>query len=433
MSKVTFNEDDYAQRMYGWATDLFPLNRSITGLGVRQTLEYLKEILPEICVFDVPSGTEVFDWTVPDEWEIQEGWVENEKGERIIDFKNNNLHVVGYSTPVDCWLELEELNTHLHSRPDLPDAIPYVTSYYERTWGFCVSHKQRMELRPGKYHAVIKSRHFTGVLNYDELLIPGETDEEIFLSTYLCHPSMANNELSGPVVTAAISLWLMTLKKRRYSYRVVFVPETIGSIVYLSRHLKQLQKRVVAGFNVTCVGDNNAFSFLPSKTGDTLADKAAKYVLDRHFSEYTTFAWTTRGSDERQYCAPGVDLPVASIMRSKYGTYKEYHTSLDDLNFISPDGLRGGFEAIKMAIDALEKNISPVATKIGEPMLSKHGLYPTLSQVGSVAEDTKLMMDIITYSDGTKDLIDLSIMLDTPLSDLFDKANLLIANGVIKQ
>ena len=418
------------QEMHAWAVDLFPICRSLTGDGVRQTLAYLEARLPGLQVHSVPSSTAALDWTVPEEWRIRDAWVENSAGERVIDFRASNLHVVGYSEPVDRWLSRDELDKYLHSLPEQPDAIPYVTSYYRRQWGFCLTHRAREGLPDGDYRAVIDSELFPGVLNYGELLIPGESEREIFLSTYICHPSMANNELSGPVVTTALARWLLSLPKRRYSYRIVFIPETIGSLVYLSRNLPELKRRVLAGFNVTCVGDDRAYGYLPSRHGDTLADRAALHALRSTVEPYTEWTWLDRGSDERQYCAPGVDLPVCSIFRSKYGSYPEYHTSLDDLDLVTPGGLRGGFEALSRAMLALEMNFVPVAAVLGEPQLGKRGLYANLSQKGSGITG-KLYLDLLTYSDGHHDLLGIAEILQVPIWDLYAAAVRLEREGLL--
>jgi aminopeptidase-like protein len=334
-----------------------------------------------------------------------------------VDFAANNLHVVGYSEPVDQWLDLEVLDEHLYSLPDQPNAIPYVTSYYQRRWGFCLSHNKREQLKPGRYRAVIDSELKPGVLNYGELLIPGKSNEEVFLSTYVCHPSMANNELSGPVVTTAIAQWIQTLPERRYTYRIVFIPETIGSLVYLSRHLDHLKQHVIAGFNVTCIGDERAYSYLPSRAGDTLSDQAAKHVLRHIDPQFVSYSWLDRGSDERQYCAPGVDLPIAAIMRSKYGEYPEYHTSLDDLNLVTPAGLKGGYLALKLALEVIEQNILPNITVLGEPQLGKRGLYPNISR-NRLGGGTQALMNLLTYCDGKRTLLEIADLIGQPMWNL---------------
>ena len=423
--------DSNGERMHAWARDLFPITRSITGKGVRATLTYLQGLLPGLEIRAVPTGTPAFDWTVPDEWTIRSAYIEDEAGQKIVDFANNNLHVVGYSEPVDEWLDLDGLQEHLYSLPDQPDAIPYITSYYQRRWGFCLSHKQREQLKPGRYRAVIDSELKPGVLNYGELLIPGETKEEIFLSTYICHPSMANNELSGPVVTTAIAQWIQGLPNRRYTYRIVFIPETIGSLVYLSRHLDHLKQHVVAGFNVTCIGDERAYSYLPSRAGNSLSDQAAKHVLRHIDPEFVSYSWLDRGSDERQYCAPGVDLPIATVMRSKYGEYPEYHTSLDDLNLVTPAGLGGGYTALQRAIEAIESNVIPVVTVLGEPQLGKRGLYPTLSTKGSTPA-VRVMMNLISYCDGNHSLLDIADLIAQPIWELKPLLEPLVEHGLVE-
>lgn len=421
------------QSMYDLCTELFPICRSITGNGVRRTLSILNSVIGgELVVHEIPSGTKVFDWTVPKEWNIKDAWIKNSKGNKILDFQNTNLHIVGYSLPVDKIVSLEELKNIIYTQHEQPDVIPYVTSYYKERYGFCMTQNQKDSLPEDNYHIFIDSELKDGSLTYGELIIPGESNQEIFLSTYICHPSMANNELSGPSVAIHLAKWLKSLSKRRYTYRIIFIPETIGSITYLSKNLEYLKEHVIAGFNLSCVGDNRTFSYVASRYGNTLADKVAKNVLGFYYPEYKIYTFLSRGSDERQYNAPGVDLPVCAICRSKYGEYPEYHTSKDDLSLISPQGLAGAFEVYKDCITALENNYKYKIKVLCEPQLGKRGLYPTISQKGN-SNAVKIIMNFIAYADGCNDLIDISNIIGEPVKELLSIVKKLKIKGLIEE
>ena len=419
------------ESMHALATRLFPIPRSLTGDGVRQTLSILGEFVDGLLIHEIPSGTQCFDWTVPDEWKIREAFIECPDGARIADFAVHNLHVVGYSEPVDTVLSREELENHLYSIPEQPDAIPYVTSYYKRRWGFCLPHRLRESLPAGDYRVRIDSEFIEGSLTYGEVRIPGESDREIFLSTYVCHPMMANNELSGPCVTTFLTRWLQQLAGRRYSYRIVFIPETIGSIAYLSRCVDEMKSRVVAGFNLTCCGDERAYSYLPSRAGNTPADTVIKHVLGHTDPNFDRYRFLDRGSDERQYCSPGVDLPVASLMRSKYHTYPEYHTSLDDLTLVTARGLAGTLLAHQRCIECLENDCVPLATHRCEPQLGPRGLYPDLS-IRNGADHVRQMMDLLAYSDGGRTLLEIAQEIEQPMWELIPHLNRLVESGLIQ-
>ncbi|MBF9022599.1 DUF4910 domain-containing protein [Rhodobacterales bacterium FZCC0069] len=399
--------------MYDWAKKLFPINRSILGDGIRETLSFIAENLDGVKIHSVPTGTKVFDWDVPQEWSIEEAYIEDAAGNRIIDFNECNLHVVGYSSPVDTWMSAKDLQKKLHSIPDLPNAIPYVTSYYSRDWGFCIPHKLMPLFENGNFHAVIKSSFKDGFLNYGELVLKGETDQEVFISTYVCHPSMANNELSGPVLAMALARWLSAQKNLKYTYRFIFIPETIGSITYLSKNYVKLKKSVIAGFNLTCVGDERAYSYMPSADRNSLVDRVARIIYRSRHINYKEYSLLERGSDERQYCWPGIELPVVSLMRSKYWTYPEYHTSLDNLAFITPKGLLESFNLHVDCLSLIEKNCTYIPATLCEPNLGRRKMYPTISTLNEKSKSRDLL-DLMFYMRDGRTLVDLIEFLDKP-------------------
>lgn len=461
-------EDDpkvLGDSMYKLADRIFPICRSITGQGVRETFAILKEYIPDLKLYEVPTGTKVMDWTVPKEWRIEEAYIEEEEGRRIIDFKENNLHVLGYSTPIDKWMSLEELELHIYTLKDQPDLIPYVTSYYKERWGFAMTQKMKDSLKSGKYHAVIRSELFDGSLTYGELIIPASSHgdslqaaKEIFLSTYICHPSMANNECSGPSVMAHLVSYIKSLRNRKYSYRIVFVPETIGAITYLSRNIDIMKKNITAGFNITCVGDDRTYSIIHSRYGDTLADRVLTDVLKEHYPDYDDYSYLKRGSDERQYQAPGVDIPLVCFCRSKYHVYPEYHTSGDNMSIVSPEGFYGAFSVMRKCIDKLEtdmptgestgtgsvthperashRNLSPLTHKfrvtcLCEPQLGKRGLVPTMSSKETYQE-TLTMKDVLAYADGTYDIEGLAEVIEQPIEVVKKVVDQLLSAGLLE-
>jgi aminopeptidase-like protein len=418
--------------LYEWACEIFPIHRRLTGSGVRATLAYLGERIPSLRICEVPSGTKALDWTVPDEWELREAFIEDATGQRIVDAARHNLHVVGYSDPVDRVVTLDELQPHLHSLPHAPDAIPYINSYYRPAWGFCLSERQRSALQPGNYRVRIDSRKFAGSLTYGEAVIPGEQDRELLFSTYICHPSMANDQVSGMVVLAGLAQWLAA-RPSTLTVRILFIPEIIGSAVYISRHLPDL-RRVIAGLSVACVGDERAYGMMSSREGGTLADRLLSHALKHHAGTFETFPylWPNRGADERNWCMPGVDLPVASFFRSKYGTYPEYHTSFDNLDLISPEGLRGSLEVLTKFVALAEANRILLTRTVGEPMLGPRGLYPaTYTHHAGMERDTALMMNLLAYADGRRDLIALADRIEADAQECLPVIDRLIGAGLI--
>ncbi|WP_166739654.1 DUF4910 domain-containing protein [Campylobacter sp. US33a] len=416
MDKLDFRSKEFNQTgkaMYELAKELFPIPRSITGQGFRDSLQILNKTLGGgiLKFHSVKSGTKVFDWVIPPEWHINNAFIITPSGEKICDFKKHNLHILNYSEAVDKEVSLEELQDHLYSIEELPNAIPYVTSYYKRHWGFCITHNERKRLKDGIYKVFIDAKHNKeGVLNYADFVIPSTQNkkDEILISTYLCHPSMANNEVSGPVVAIFLAKWLMSLKNRKYNYRFVIVPETIGSIAYIHQNLSHLKNHTKAGFVLSCMGDDNAYSLIHTPKENSLSDKVALHTL-KNKENFKEFSFLNRGSDERQYNSPLVNLNIAGVCRTKYGEYKQYHTSEDDLNFISKKGLMGGLQAIQEIVLNLEINDIYQSTTFCEPNLGKRGLYHTLN---NGVKQKPISVDFLAYCDGKNDIIDIANILN---------------------
>jgi aminopeptidase-like protein len=388
---------------------LWPICRSITGDGLRESLQIIGEIIP-LEITEVPSGKQVFDWTVPNEWNIRDAYIITPQGEKIACFKNNNLHVVNYSVPVNHELTLPELLPHLHTIPEIPEAIPYITSYYKENWGFCLDYNTLKSLpKEGTYRVFIDSTLKPGSLTYGQFYLPGKSQREILFSTYCCHPSMANNELSGPLATAFLAAEIAKIEDRQYSYRFLFAPETIGVIAFLHEWGETLKKNLAAGYVLTCVGDNGKLHYKKSRQSDALCDLAAEHVLKYSGKDYKVEPFSVGGSDERQFCSPGFNLPVGSLMRTPYQRYHEYHTSLDNKNIICFNSL---WDTVKMYLsiaELLEINQYYTSQLRGcEPQLGKRGMYP--SSVNPIHDRTEIhrLMHFLAYCDGNYSLIDIA-------------------------
>jgi aminopeptidase-like protein len=412
---------------------LWPITRSLTGNGNRESLKILSEIIP-LNINEVPSGSKCFDWTVPPEWNAKEAWIKDEKGKVIVDFKVNNLHLLGYSDSFEGTLTYEELKEHLYYLPEQPNLIPYLTSYYSKKWGFCMSYDKFKELDKQKQYSVkIDSNHNeNGSMTYGDLVVKGKTDKEILFTTYICHPSLANNELSGPLVTAFI---YEELKKKDlyYNYRFVFTPETIGSIAYLSIHGVHFKQKLVGGFVVTCIGDNGSFTYKKTRQGDTLVDRAVHTILKETEVNFKIVDFAPRGSDERQYCSPGFNLPVGSLMRTMYGVYPEYHTSADNKEFISFEAMEESVNKFMDIVNLMEMNHKYVnQLPYCEPQLGKRGLYPSLSEKNKAIE-IDAMMWILNLSDGEHDLIDIIELSNINYKIIMDTVIKLEKEGILKQ
>tara|TARA_B100000941_G_scaffold285383_1_gene257354 strand:+ start:4733 stop:5980 length:1248 start_codon:yes stop_codon:yes gene_type:complete len=414
--------------MIKWAKDLYPICRSITGKGTEKTLKYFKKLNPEFRILNFKSGSKVFDWIVPKEWNIKNSYIEHESGKKFAEFKKINLHLVGYSIPINKWLSKKKLLKHIYTQKDQPGSIPYVTSYYKRRWGFCLSEKEKKKLPSGNYRAFIDSSLKNGNLKLSHAILKGKSKKEIFFSSYVCHPSMVNNELSGPVLLNAIMKYIKKRhKKRNFSYRFVLLPETIGSIAYLSKYQKEMKKNIFCGYNLTCVGDNRSYSYVRSRNGNTISD----FYMDKYLKKmkkFKKYEFIERSSDERQYCSPSIDLPLCSFSKSKF--YKEYHTDKDNFKVVSQKGLLDSLKVFIKIIDDIEKSIFPKNKILGEPNLGKRNLYPTISQKGSY-KNIKLRMDLLAYSDGSKNLEFISQIINQPIKKVIREYKLLKSKGLL--
>lgn len=398
------------EKMHQLMTELFPICRSITGNGVRRTHDLIRRIIP-ITTHEIPTGTQVFDWTIPKEWNIDAAYVIAPDGSKIMDFDVSNLHVLNYSTPIRAKMPLEELKPHLHTSPAAPDVIPYLKTYYEEDWGFCLPHDQYLGLEDGDYDVVIDSSLQDGHLTYSELFIPGEVEDEVLISCYTCHPSLCNDNLSGVVLSTYLAKHLGQMSNR-YSYRFLFIPETIGSIAWLSLN-EGKAANIKHGLVATCVGDPGHSTYKKSRRGNAEVDQAAANVLKSWGDDYEIVDFYPWGSDERQFCSPGFDLPVGSLMRTAYGHFPQYHNSADDLDFVRPEPLADSFAKYLSIIDVLENNrtymnVNPKT----EPQLGKRGLYRTIAKPapGQPPEeaDELTLLWVLNLSDGCHSLLDIS-------------------------
>jgi|SRR5690242_3176023 len=405
-TNVDLDSPELGSRLHAFVAELFPICSSITGNGLREILRRIGQRIP-LQIHEVPTGTQVFDWTVPREWNIRDAYVRNSRGEKVIDFKNSNLHVVNYSIPVKAKLSLSELKEHLHAMPDRPDWIPYRTSYYRESWGFCLSQRQLDSLPEDDYEVVVDSSLEKGSLSYAECLVPGESQEEVLISCHACHPSLCNDNLSGLAVATFLAQALAGMK-RRYSYRFLFIPGTIGSITWLSRN-EPVVPRIRQGLVLACVGDRGTFSYKKSRRGNAEIDRAVLHVLATSGSPYNVRDFSPYGYDERQYCSPGFNLPVGCLNRTQHGKFPEYHTSADDLSFVAPDALAGTLRFCLDAFRVLESNetflnLNPKC----EPQLGRRGLYRSMGGHADAETLELAMLWVLNLSDGQHSLLDIA-------------------------
>ena len=386
--------------------ELYPICRSITGNGFRETLARLQKHIP-LTVHEVPTGYEAFDWTVPKEWNIRDAYVKNQRGEKVIDFQRSNLHIVGYSVPVSRKISLEELKGHLFTIPEHPDWIPYRTSYYRETWGFCISQRQFEQLNEDEYEVHIDSTLEDGSLTYGEFYVPGSTNDEILVSCHACHPSLCNDNLSGVALATSLAK-VLSSSTHKYSYRFLFIPGTIGSITWMSRNERNLP-RIKHGLVLACVGDRGYTSYKKSRAGNAVIDRAVVHVLQQSGQEYNVQDFSPYGYDERQYCSPGINLPVGCLSRTPHGQFPEYHTSADDLNFVDASPLADTLGKCLSVFEVLEENrVVLNQNPKCEPQLGKRGLYRTFGGYGDAGTQELAMLWVLNQSDGSKSLLDIA-------------------------
>lgn len=425
--------DDLAsagRAMHALIAELYPICRSITGEGFRASLRILQEQIP-LSIHEVPSGTQVFDWVVPREWNIRDAYVKNARGERVIDFRAHNLHVLNYSVPVHRRMSLEELRPHLYTLPEQPDLIPYRTSYYADRWGFCLSQRALERLEPGEYEVRIDSTLEPGALTYGELLLPGASPDEVLISCHSCHPSLANDNLSGMALATTLARQIAAAP-RRYSYRFLFIPGTIGAITWLALN-RERAAQIKHGLVVACVGDPGHLHYKRSRRGDAPIDRAVAHVLRHSGQPYEIRDFSPYGYDERQYCSPGFNLPVGSLTRTPHGRFPEYHTSADDLNFVRPEALADSLAAYLAVIEVLEHDLTYLNTNpMCEPQLGKRGLYGSLGGNTSAAPDEMALLWALNLSDGEHSLLAIAERADLPFARVKLAADALRAAGLLQ-
>lgn len=414
---------------------LFPINRSITGQGNRKTLKELKKICNKLSIKSFKSGTKVFDWKIPDEWNVNNAYIVDPNGNKLLNFKENNLHLVSYSVPIKKYINFNILKRKIYSIKSLPSAIPYRTSYYNKDWGFCMSYNEKKKLKSGKYFVNIDSNFKNGKMHYGELFIKGKSKKEILLTSNICHPSLVNNELSGPCLLIYLAKYLLNNKNLNYSYRLIFIPETIGSIAYINKNLNYLKKNIIFGISLICLSGKGNFSLIKSKFGNKGIDNIAVAFFKKNIKKGKIYSWLSRGSDERQFGSPLIDIPFISISKTKFDSFKEYHTSLDNLDSLNKEDISKSFRIIKKFINTIEKNIFPKSNKTCEPFFQKYKLYKKVDNSAlnnKLSNESRLIRDFLSYSDGYNSLNEISKILRCSIKKTKEINKILINHKIIE-